>query len=151
MDDHLAKLVSIHDLKAALQRWLEPAGPQPRRRPCRRARPPPQGRPALDLGRLRDLIGDDPSLVAQFLADFRIQLQDTAQAPGGCPPAQRPDEVRRLAHHLGRLPRVSARCRWATCAVSARSRGPAYEPDTPAPWYSSSSTRRRVRRSSWSL
>lgn len=100
MDDHLAKPVSIHDLKAALQRWLEPAGPHPAADPAGAPETTTPGRPALDLGRLRDLIGDDPSLVAQFLADFRIQLQDTAQALVAAHQAQRPDEVRRLAHHL---------------------------------------------------
>lgn len=100
MDDHLAKPVSLQDLKATLQRWLGPTPLEPH--PAPDATPETQWAqtPALDIAKLRDTVGDDPALVAQFLAAFRGQIHDTTQALTAALQAQRPDEVRRLAHHL---------------------------------------------------
>jgi len=76
MDDYLTKPLQLAELKAALLNWLPNAGAltPAGTAPVRRA---PETR-AIDVSVLERLVGSDPSVVLEFLQDFRLSTAKTA-------------------------------------------------------------------------
>ena len=76
MDDYLTKPLQLADLKAALLTWLPSAGAvvPTAATPARRA---PASR-VVDVSVLERLVGSDPSVVLEFLHDFRLSAAKTA-------------------------------------------------------------------------
>ncbi len=80
MDDYLTKPIPLESLQAALRRWI--TVPEPAARGGGRTEPvvapPACAEPMLDLAVLRRLVGDDPAVVAEFIADYRGALASHA-------------------------------------------------------------------------
>jgi CheY-like chemotaxis protein/HPt (histidine-containing phosphotransfer) domain-containing protein len=71
MDGYLTKPLRLELLKAELRRWL------PRERGDTRPAelddlPGPPASPAVDVGVLKSLVGDDVAIVREFLSDYRV-------------------------------------------------------------------------------
>jgi len=80
MDDYLSKPTPLADLQAMLEKWL-PAAAQPRPdSPASPAPPAPQATVAgpVDVSVLKALVGDEPTVIREFLHDFRISAAKTA-------------------------------------------------------------------------
>ena len=76
MDDYLTKPIQLHVLKAALEKWM-PTMDTAELVPT--ASVPTEGaKPALDLAVLRALVGDDPQIVDELLADYAAAARDLA-------------------------------------------------------------------------
>jgi two-component system sensor histidine kinase/response regulator len=85
MNNYLSKPLQLADLKAALEEWLPHDGL--RRRP-------------VDTGVLESLVGDDPDVIAGFLASFRRSLAEIAQQMERALESGEYTEVGALAHKL---------------------------------------------------
>jgi PAS domain S-box-containing protein len=75
MDEYLTKPLQMKLLKAALRRWLtqDAADSAPDEQPD-----PPRAAQALDAGVLKGLVGEDPEIVREFLADYRTSARRLA-------------------------------------------------------------------------
>ena len=74
MDEYLTKPLQLHLLKAALAKWMPDNGgevPALMEAAAEAQRVVP-GPSVIDVGVLRDLIGDDPAVVNRFLAEYRV-------------------------------------------------------------------------------
>ena len=79
MDGYLSKPVRLEDLKAMLERWL-PLAAEPLPTPEPASVPPASVAGPVDVGVLKSLVGDDPAVIQEFLADFRISAAKVAVA-----------------------------------------------------------------------
>lgn len=66
MDDYVTKPVMLETLRATLAKWLPPPGAAAPRRP-----PAALDKPVFDKSVLAGLVGDDESVIGEFLRDFR--------------------------------------------------------------------------------
>jgi two-component system sensor histidine kinase/response regulator len=80
MDDYLTKPARLADLKAMLEKWLPAATERSLDSPDSPAASAPPGTFAgpVDLSVLKSLVGDDPTVIREFLCDFRISAAKTA-------------------------------------------------------------------------
>src|SRR5471030_828071 len=76
MDDYLSKPLQLADLKATLETWL-PAAVSSLPSPVEATRHAAAA-PAVDVSVLESLIGDDQSVILEFLNDFRISAAKIA-------------------------------------------------------------------------
>jgi HPt (histidine-containing phosphotransfer) domain-containing protein len=103
MDDYRSKPTPLLELKAVLDKWL-PAGVE--------ADAPVASTPAavvtrhsapaapVDVGVLRDLVGDDPEVVNEFLMDFRESAATMAAELHAACAASQPAAAAAIAHKL---------------------------------------------------
>jgi PAS domain S-box-containing protein len=78
IDDYLTKPVPLELLRAALKRWMPSRTDGPATQPSElslAARPEGNALPVLDTQTLRNLIGDDPLVLQQLLADFVVSAE----------------------------------------------------------------------------
>jgi PAS domain S-box-containing protein len=84
MDDYLSKPVQLAELKAMLRKWLPtvtsvPIPAETTSTETAPPAPPSEGTPvAVDVNVLKALIGDDETLIREFLHDFRISAAKIA-------------------------------------------------------------------------
>jgi len=77
MDDYLGKPMQLAQMKAALERWL-PAVASRAHAGIAAVATDDAPSPALDVRVLEGLIGNEPSVVSEFLRDFRSGTESTA-------------------------------------------------------------------------
>ncbi len=77
MNDYLAKPAQLVDLKAILEKWL-PATANPRSDSPVKSIPQRTVVGPVDVSVLKALVGDDPTVIHEFLQDFRISTVKTA-------------------------------------------------------------------------
>ncbi len=102
MDDYLSKPVQLMQLKAMLEKWLPvaaEAGPEPL------AISPVQTMQAMavkpvDVNVLKEMVGDDPVVINEFLHDFRSSATQIAQKLKTAYAAGQAAEMSALAHKL---------------------------------------------------
>ena len=96
MDDYMTKPLQLADLMAILRKWL-PATPNV----ATTTVPPHEAAaPALDVGVLRALVGDAPTVIGEVLREFRISAgKATAQMRAACQ-ARQAGDVEAIAHKL---------------------------------------------------
>ncbi|MEO8525533.1 MAG: ATP-binding protein, partial [Caldimonas sp.] len=100
MDEYLTKPLQLHQLKAALERWLSREGPDTL--PLELVEQPGYGGAglAVDVAVLESLVGNDPATVSELLADYR---QAAEQLGAEMRAAHAVDDVRQIgsiAHKL---------------------------------------------------
>lgn len=78
MDEYLTKPLLLHALRSAIRRWLPGEAPE--------SMPMPLDEPdtsatdkVVDIAVLKSLVGDDPEIVHEFLADFRRSARGLAE------------------------------------------------------------------------
>jgi two-component system, sensor histidine kinase and response regulator len=89
MDDYLAKPLRLHELRAALERWLPAAGAALQ-----------QSLPTLQLAELHALVGRDEKVIAAFLREYRTTSAAIVAAIGEALGERRTSDVGALAHQL---------------------------------------------------
>jgi PAS domain S-box-containing protein len=79
MDEYLTKPLQLHLLKAALEKWMPPPADDAQAATGREAQAvsapglEPQPAPVVDVGVLKDLVGDDPQTVRKILTEYLAQ------------------------------------------------------------------------------
>ena len=68
IDAYLTKPVPLKKLRATLEEWLAPSEPPPEISPENETVSPPEQ--LLEVNTLKQLVGDDPQIVHEFLADY---------------------------------------------------------------------------------
>jgi PAS domain S-box-containing protein len=78
MDEYLTKPIQLRLLRAALARWIPRAGGESVIGELGDETVDAPGRPPLDISVLEALVGDDPLVVGDFLADFQAAARQAA-------------------------------------------------------------------------
>jgi CheY-like chemotaxis protein/HPt (histidine-containing phosphotransfer) domain-containing protein len=98
MDGYLSKPLQMAELKAALDRWLPPAGHD--QHPINPAGFPSAAAQALDVSVLERLVGSDPVVIQEFLDGFRTSAMrialDLKSACANRQAAQAADQAHKL-------------------------------------------------------
>ncbi len=79
MDDYLAKPIPLVMLRDLLLKWLPAAGAAPAQAIPDTMRPGRESRPdgaAVNPNALKEIVGDDPDIVAEFLGDFVLTARE---------------------------------------------------------------------------
>jgi len=102
MDAFITKPVQVEVLRRALAQWMPADSPAVAPIP---AAPPTPAPAATDFSLfdpqvLPGLIGDEPTLIAEFLADYRVSAQDTAESLRQAHTSGHWHQVGELAHRL---------------------------------------------------
>jgi CheY-like chemotaxis protein/HPt (histidine-containing phosphotransfer) domain-containing protein len=109
MSEYLTKPVQLRDLKRCLTQWLpdpQPHGPQIPAAACasgssaQTAGATGNECSAIDTGVLRELVGDDDSVVMELLRDFEVSSNRLGRDIEAAVAARSPERVRQLAHQL---------------------------------------------------
>ncbi len=98
MDDYLTKPLQLAELKAALLNWLPISGASASTgaTPLRRV----AAKRAVDVSVLERLVGSDPSVVLEFLHDFRVSTAKTAPELSAACANQQAGQASEQAHKL---------------------------------------------------
>lgn len=92
MDDYISKPVQLAKLEAILKKWI-PAS-------LESAPVPQSSRIPVDVGVLKELVGDDEAVIRDFLRDFRATMDKTAAELREAFADGQTANVRALAHKL---------------------------------------------------
>ena len=98
MDGYLSKPVGLAQLKAAIDAWLRPdllRSSESQPDADARVLPPP-----ADLAVLAELVGDDPQVIREVLADFRASTARSAHEFSQALAGDEPQELVEIAHKL---------------------------------------------------
>jgi HPt (histidine-containing phosphotransfer) domain-containing protein len=100
MDEYLTKPLQLELLKAALKKWLPRVDSHAMRAGLQ---PPPnglQGRQVVDVTVLRSIVGDNPRVVRQLLADYGVAAERFAQELRAAHVAEDIRRIGAIAHQL---------------------------------------------------
>jgi HPt (histidine-containing phosphotransfer) domain-containing protein len=89
MDDYMTKPVQLADLKAMLRKWT-PAAPAALAEPA----------PPVDLRVLEALVGSEPAVIAELVADFRVTAAEAARQMNSARASRDHAAVGEIAHRL---------------------------------------------------
>ncbi len=100
MDDYLSKPARLDDLRAILEKWLPDALPSPTPTPQECDMQPVSATEILDLEVLKAVVGDEPEVLADFLAEFRQAASGACTALQAALQAGDAQGIASLAHRL---------------------------------------------------
>ena len=100
MDEYLTKPLQLHLLKAAIRKWLPGDGATTMPAELTAESHSVAPATAVDVAVLQGLVGDDPQIVREFLADYQVSARGAATALHAAHAADDARQIGAIAHKL---------------------------------------------------